>query len=65
MHFNTKKGPVYEPENTELRSLYDVIKKHAISLDGSPVFEELVEVYKTLDVDLKEDKANEPVIRAV
>lgn len=65
MYFNTKNGPVYEPENAELRSFYNVIKKHSETLDGSPIFEDLVEVYSTLELDLKEDKVDEPVIRAV
>ncbi|MEK4150022.1 hypothetical protein NST02_23550 [Robertmurraya sp. FSL W8-0741] len=65
MSFETKKGIVYEPKNPELKSLYEVLKKNAPVLDGSRVFEELVEVYEALDFDLKEEKTNEPIVRAI
>lgn len=65
MYFETDKGTVWEPENKELKSLYSVLEKHAPSLSGSRLFDELIEVYETLDSDLKEAEGNEPVIRAV
>lgn len=65
MYFETDKKTVWEPENQELKSLYAVLEKHAPSLSGSKLFDELIEVYETLDSDLKEAEANEPVIRAV
>ncbi|WP_102274059.1 hypothetical protein [Cytobacillus massiliigabonensis] len=65
MSFDTKKGAVFEPTNPELKSFYEVLKKNAPVLDGSRVFEDLVEVYESLDFDLREEKVNEPVIRAV
>jgi hypothetical protein len=63
--FDTKKGSVFEPINPELKSFYEVLKKNAPVLDGSRVFEDLVEVYESLDIDLREEKVNEPIIRAV
>lgn len=65
MSFETKNGPVYRPSNQILNSLYEVLKKHAPSLEGSRVFDDLVEVYETLDFDMKGVKTNESVIRAV
>lgn len=63
--FETKNGPVYEPVNPTLRSFYEVLKKHSPSLEGSRVFEDLVDVYEALDFDTKGEKTNEPIIRAV
>ncbi|MED5101106.1 hypothetical protein NST77_23065 [Niallia sp. FSL W8-0177] len=56
MYFETKNGPVYEPANPILNSLYKVLKKNAPVLDGSRVFEDLVETYEALVADLKEEK---------
>ena len=55
MCFDTKNGPVYEPENQLLNGLYQVLKKHAPTIEGSPLFEELLAVYEALEVDLKEE----------
>ncbi|WP_374717916.1 hypothetical protein [Neobacillus sp.] len=55
MYFDTKKGPVYEPENQLLSNLYKVLEKHAPILEGSRLFEDLVEVYEDLEMNLKED----------
>lgn len=65
MSFDTKNGPVYEPENEMLIHLYEVLKKHAPSLSGSRAFDDLVEVYEALEFDMREEKSNEPIIRAV
>lgn len=62
--FETKKGPVYEPINPELQSLYEVLKKNALVLDGSRVFEDLVEVYETLEMDLKGELNNDQTIKS-
>lgn len=56
MYFDTKNGHVYEPDNRVLLSFYETLKKLAPTLNGSPVFDDLVDVYETLDFDLKEDK---------
>lgn len=64
MYFDTKKGPVYEPKNPVLRSLYEVLKKNEPVLGGSRLFEDLVDVYETLDFDLKEEKTNVKTVKA-
>lgn len=61
MSFDTKNGPVYEPENQMLRSFYETLKKYAPVLDGSPVFDELVEVYEALEFDMREDERYESI----
>ena len=54
MYFETSRGPVYEPDNKMLQGLYEVLKKNEPVLGGSRVFEDLVDVFETLDADLKE-----------
>jgi hypothetical protein len=65
MSFDADKRTVFEPENKVLNSFYETLKKHAPSLAGSKVFEDLVDVYEALEFDTREEKANEPVIRAI
>lgn len=65
MYFETKEGNVWEPECPMLKSFYETLKKHEPTIGGSRLFEELKEVYETLDRDLKEEDSVESVIRAV
>lgn len=52
---DTKHGLILEPTAPEARSLYTWLKKYQPSLDGSPAYEEMVEVYETLEFDLNEE----------
>lgn len=65
MYFNRKKGAIFSPEDSKLMPLYNLLEKYQKSLDGSEFYEEMVEVYESLETDLKEEKTNEPTIRAV
>lgn len=64
MYFDIKGGAVFEPKEPKLLPLYRLLEKHAPALDGSLLFEDLVEVYESLEMDLKEEE-NEPISRAV
>lgn len=64
MSFDTKNGPVYEPSNRVLNGFYAVLKKHAHTLDGSRVFEDLVSAYELLEMDLKEETVNVKTIKS-
>lgn len=55
MYFETKNGPVWEPSNQMLKSFYKVLEKNAPVLDGSRVFDDLIEAYEALEADLKEE----------
>jgi hypothetical protein len=55
-YFDTKNGIVYAPDNQSLNGLYELIKKHQDTLGNSRFYEDLIDVYETLDFDLKEDK---------
>ena len=55
MSFETKNGPVYEPDNEILLFFYEMLKKHAPSLSGSRAFDDFIEVYQSLNFGLKEE----------
>ncbi|MBG9653707.1 MULTISPECIES: hypothetical protein [Cytobacillus] len=65
MYFNRKKGAIFSPEDEKLLPFYNLLEKYQKSLDGSQIYADMVEVYESLETDLKEEKANEPTIRAV
>ncbi|WP_370225254.1 hypothetical protein [Cytobacillus sp.] len=65
MYFNRKKGAIFSPEDEKLLPFYNLLEKYQKSLDGCEFYEEMVEVYESLELDLKEEKTNEPTIRAV
>lgn len=64
MSFDTKNGFVREPENSILNDFYTLLEKHADTLSGSRLFDDLVAVYETLDFDLKEEKTHVKTIKA-
>jgi len=63
MSFDTKNGPVYEPENEMLIHFYEILKRHAPSLSGSRAFDDLVEVYQALELDMREEANNGKTIK--
>ncbi|MDF2791331.1 MAG: hypothetical protein K0S80_4433 [Neobacillus sp.] len=62
--FDTKKGPVYEPDHPALNGMYELLKKHADTLSGSRLYEDLVDVYESINMDLKEEMDNGKTIKA-
>ena len=64
MSFDTKNGFVCEPENSILNDFYKLLEKHAGTLSGSRLFDDLVAVYETLDFDLKEEKIDAKTVKA-
>jgi hypothetical protein len=50
----TKHHVVYETSNIELIGLYEFIKKYAPVIGDSRMFEDLLDVYYSLEQDLKE-----------
>jgi len=64
MSFETKNGPVYEPGNQVLNGMYKLLEKHAPSLSGSRLFEDLVDVYESLNMDLKEENTRGKTVKA-
>lgn len=55
MFFETKKNTVFSPGNPILENLYNMLEKHEPALGGSHFYEDLIEVYETLDSQLKEE----------
>lgn len=46
---DSKRRLILEPRAVETSSLYDWLKKYQSTLDGSPAYEDLIEVYEALD----------------
>lgn len=67
MYFESKThGFVYEPTNPINKPLFAFLYEHHSSLGGSRMFDDLIEVYQSQELDLKEEeKSHEPIVRAV
>lgn len=52
MWFETKNRFVCSPENPSLTSFYKVLEKYAPVIGDSRLFDDLVDIYETLDFDL-------------
>ncbi|MBS4172085.1 hypothetical protein [Bacillus sp. FJAT-49736] len=48
----TKFGPIYEPENSEVRPLFEWLKKYQPTLDGSRAYSDVADIYLSLEFDL-------------
>ncbi|WP_157805751.1 hypothetical protein [Bacillus sp. mrc49] len=55
MYFETKKNTVFSPANPKLESLYNWLEKHESTLGGSHSYDDLIEIYETLENNLKEE----------
>ncbi|WP_340373259.1 hypothetical protein [Peribacillus sp. FSL E2-0218] len=55
MYFETKKNTVFSPANPKLESLYNLLEKHEPALGGSHFYDDLIEIYETLENNLKEE----------
>lgn len=56
MYFDTKKRTVFSPNKAILLDFYRLLEKYAPILEDSPLFNDFVDIYETLDFDLKEEK---------
>ena len=57
------KGFVYEPSNPSNRPLFDFLCKHQTHLDGSHMYEDLIDIYESQEFDYKEDQRNANIVR--
>jgi hypothetical protein len=55
MYFETKKNTVFSPTNLKLESLYKILEKHEPALGGSHFYDDLIEIYESLENELKEE----------
>lgn len=60
MYIDTKeRGFVYEPINPVNLLLYQFLEKHQSTLDGSRMYDDLIDVYLNLEEVYKEEVNNE------
>lgn len=52
----TKHHAVFEPANPVLKGFYDFISKYAPVIGDSRIYEDLLDVYYSLEQDLKEEE---------
>ncbi|MEI5909423.1 hypothetical protein WAK64_20555 [Bacillus spongiae] len=55
-YFTNKNGMTFEPTHSILQDLYKHIEKYNSVLGGSRFYDDLIDIYETIDFDLKEDK---------
>lgn len=56
MYFETKHKTVFSPKNSLLDELYRYLEKNAPVIGDSRLFEDLVEVYESLDEEMEGNK---------
>lgn len=56
MYFKTKKNTVFSPANPKLEILYNWLEKHESTLGGSHSYNDLIEIYESLESELKEEE---------
>ncbi|MBY0122190.1 hypothetical protein [Bacillus sp. S/N-304-OC-R1] len=49
--FETKSGVIYEPTTSVSQSVFDWLKNHQSTLEGSRAYEDMKEIYETLEYD--------------
>lgn len=54
-YFDTRKHTVYSPGDKKLEGLYNLLEKYAPTIGDSPLFDDLVDVYETLDFNSEVD----------
>lgn len=47
----TKNGLIYEPTSSVNKSIFEWLKKHQATLEGSRAYEDMKEIYETLEYD--------------
>lgn len=66
MYINTKnKGMIFEPINLSNRPLFIFLDRHNTALDGSRLYDDLIDIYVSQEMDYEEEMKNEPIIRAI
>lgn len=60
LYIDTKeRGIIYEPLNPLNFPLYETLRKYQASLDGSRIYDDLIDVYINYEMDYKEGLHNE------
>ncbi|MDQ0176030.1 hypothetical protein [Bacillus chungangensis] len=65
MYIDTSRGMIHEPVNPINKPLFNFLEKYQPSLDGSRLYDDLIDVYLSQEIDLKEEIEYEPIDRAV
>ncbi|MGE8207740.1 hypothetical protein ACQKP0_25040 [Heyndrickxia sp. NPDC080065] len=52
----TKNGPIYEPTTSVSESVFNSLKKYQETLGGSRAYEDMKDIYETLEYDFGQNK---------
>jgi hypothetical protein len=56
MSLDTKQGLIYEPKNPEAVPIFNWLYRYQDALDGSDAYNQMIEIYESLEFDLSEKK---------
>jgi hypothetical protein len=56
LSIDTKQGLIYEPKNPEAIPIFNWLHRYQEALDGSDAYNQMIEIYESLEVDLSEKK---------
>jgi hypothetical protein len=66
MYIDTKsRGLIYEPINPVNKPLFYFLSKYQSTLDGSRLYDDLIDIYLTQEFDLKGVEKNESISRTI
>jgi hypothetical protein len=56
MYLDTKQGLIYEPRKSEAVPIFNWLHRYQEALDGSDAYNQMIEIYESLEFDLSEKK---------
>jgi hypothetical protein len=56
MYLDTKQGHIHEPRNPEAVPIFKWLHRYQEALDGSDAYNQMIEIYESLEFDLSEKK---------
>ncbi|MEK4973284.1 hypothetical protein NSQ89_13055 [Niallia sp. FSL R7-0648] len=55
-YFYSKNKTIWSPQNPALEALYNFLEKHRELLEGSGLYDNLTEIYESMDEQLREEE---------
>jgi len=55
-YFYSKNKTIWSPQNPALEAFYNFLEKHRELLEGSSLYDNLTEIYESMDEQLREEE---------
>jgi hypothetical protein len=52
VYIDTKRGLIHEPKNAETAPIFNWLYRYQAALDGSDAYNQMIEIYESLEMDL-------------